>query len=429
MKHHFHYSDGELFCESVPLQRIAQTYGTPCYVYSRKTIVENYQTLSQSLTGLTNPMICYAVKANGLLSILSILSDLGSGFDVTSAGELLRVLRAGGSASRCTFVGVGKTAEEIELGIKKGVYAFNVESEEELVLINDVAKNLHKKVPFSIRVNPDVNPHTHHKITTGKAENKFGINYEKVAALYRRAAKLPHLQARGVHMHIGSQITSLQPFLSALRKVIPLVEQLRDTYDIEFFDIGGGVGIPYFEALESGSQTWWKNHPQQISLQGYAAALVPMLTPLKLRILFEPGRAIIGQAGILLTRVLYIKEGSRKTFTIVDSGMNDLLRPTLYDAYHEILPVVKKKRTTTVTDVVGPVCESGDYFALNRKLPQMRPGELLAVMSTGAYGSCMASNYNARYRPAEVLVDGNRHTLIRRRETFHDLVRAESRLL
>jgi len=425
MTHRFSYRNGQLYCEELPLTKLAEKYGTPCYVYSRNTIVDNFSALSANLGALREPMICYAVKANGLLAILSTLAELGAGFDVTSAGELLRVLRAGGRASRCTFVGVGKRREEIELGLRKGVYTFNVESEDELLLINEVAGTLKKRAPFSIRVNPDVDARTHRKITTGRAENKFGINYEKVAALYRKAARLPHLRARGVQMHIGSQITSLEPFERAVRRMIPLVEELRDAHGIEFFDIGGGVGIPYKDALASGSPAWWKKHPQQITLQKYAATLAPLLAPLGVKILLEPGRALVGQAGVLLTRVLYIKQAGRKIYTIVDGGMNDLIRPTLYEAHHEIVPLQKRNRAALETDVVGPVCESGDYFAQGRLLPAVRPGEFLAVMSAGAYGSSMASNYNARPRPAEVLVDGTKALLARRRENFADLLRGE----
>ncbi len=426
MSHRFGFSKGCLHAEEVSVSELASKYGTPLYVYSENTIRNNYSSLAKNISAIDDTMICYAVKANGLLAILKLMAELGSGFDVTSAGELQRVLKAGGRAERCTFVGVGKTREEIELGLRRGVYTFNVESEDELWLINDVAASLRKIAPFSVRVNPDVDAKTHKKITTGKAENKFGINYERVLDLYKKAASYKNIRPRGVQIHIGSQITETGPFVAALQKMIPLVLQLRDHHKIEFFDIGGGVGISYRDALASSSTSWWGKNTQHITLQKYALEVTPLVKDLGLKILFEPGRSIVGQAGILVTQVLYIKHAGRKVYTIVDAGMNDLIRPTLYEAYHEIVPVKKQNRKTHVTDVVGPVCESGDYFAQGRQMPEVRAGELLAVMSAGAYGSSMASNYNARPRPAEVFVAGSSHRLVRKRESFSDLVRGET---
>ena len=417
---------GELCAEQVPLSKLADAYGTPLYVYSGTTITDNYDRLTKALAPLDH-LICYAVKANSNLAVLRLLVDRGGGFDLVSGGELTRVQKAGGQASRCSFAGVGKTRAEIEQALAAGVYAFNVESIAELEFINRIAGEKKKIAPIAVRVNPNVDAGTHAKITTGTYENKFGIAFEEVSALYARASRLKHLRLRGVQMHIGSQITEVKPFVLAVKKMIPLVEELKSKYRIEFFDVGGGIGIVYDPALASGQAGWWKSQKKPpLTPEVYAQHLVPLLKPLGLRILVEPGRFMVGNAGALVTEVLYIKKTGRKTFAIVDAGMNDLIRPAFYESYHEIIPLRPKRTGKLVsTDVVGPVCESGDYFAKDRPLPEQRPGDRLALLSAGAYGFVMASNYNTRPNPAEVLVQGSKHRIVRKRQTVADLLRGE----
>ena len=425
--HSFHYQRGKLTCESFPLDKAVERYGTPLYVYSSQTIVDHYKRLDQALHELRHE-ICYAVKANSNLAVIRLLADQGAGFDIVSGGELYRVIRAGGNPAKCTFAGVGKSREEIEYALRCEVLSFNVESEQELIAINEIAKSLNKRAPIAIRVNPDVSANTHKYISTGKTENKFGIAIDRVAEVYNRAKTLTNVKIRGVQMHIGSQIVETKPFVHAIEKMLPLVRQLKSDSGIEFFSIGGGIGIVYRGSLESGDEVWWKQEEPKsaLTIQEYAAATVPLLKGLSIRVLLEPGRFLVGNAGVLLTRVLYIKRTPAKTFVIVDAGMNDLIRPALYQGYHEVVPVRESKdRPVTKVDVVGPVCETGDFFALDRELTEVEPGEVLALMSAGAYGFTMASNYNSRPLPAEVLVSGSESKVIRRRQNYADLISLE----
>ena len=429
--HLFHYRDGRLYCEDVDLTRVAEEFGTPTYVYSAGTILDHYTRLDAALAPLDH-LICYAVKANSNRAILSLLVRAGAGFDIVSGGELFRVLAAGGDPTACTFAGVGKSRDEIGYALDQRAYSLNVESEPELEQINRVAGAKNLRAPVAFRVNPDVDPHTHQYISTGSHENKFGIPLDQVGAVYERAAKMHNIEIVGVQMHIGSQISEAKPFASAIEKVAPLVRELKSKYGIKFFSIGGGMGIIYQRALASGSGKWWHNHggePSAFSVRDYADAIVPPLRDLGIRILVEPGRFLIGNAGVLLTRVRYIKQTRSKKFAIVDAGMNDLIRPALYQSYHEIVPVEEmkseRKRKIGKIDIVGPVCESGDFFALDREMPEPQEGDLLAIMSAGAYGFVMASNYNSRLLPAEALVRGVKFALIRKRQTWEDLVRDE----
>jgi len=425
--HSFHYRDQKLFCEDTDLAQIAEAYGTPLYVYSQHTVLDHFQRLNAALKDLDHE-ICYAVKANSNLSILRLLAEAGAGFDIVSGGELYKVLTGGGSASKCTFAGVGKTREELAYALHNEVQSFNVESEEELLTIQEVAKSLGKIAPIAFRVNPDVDAATHKYISTGKSQNKFGIGLDRIEAVYQLAAGLSHVKLVGLQTHIGSQIRESKPFVEALQKLVPLVKRLRERYGIEFFSIGGGIGIVYEESLESGREEWWSDETtkQGMTIEEYVNAIKPLLADIGLRVLLEPGRFLVGNAGILLCRVLYLKETSAKRFVIVDAGMNDLIRPALYDGYHEIIPVERNpKLDPIVADVVGPVCESGDFFALDRKISGCRSADLLAVMSAGAYGFSMASNYNSRPLPAEVLVDGSSFHLVRRRQNYADLVEFE----
>ncbi len=424
--HSFSYRQGVLHCEDVNLSELAGRTGTPAYVYSAETIRNNFRRLDAALAPLDH-MICYAVKANSNLAILNLLAKEGAGFDIVSGGELFRVLAAKGESGRCTFAGVGKTSEEIAQALREGIYCFNVESEPELERINDVAGSLGVKAPVAVRVNPDVDAKTHKYISTGKSKNKFGIGLDRAAEVYARAAALPHLHLRGVQTHIGSQILEPGPFAEAAAKLVPLVESLRDTYGIEFFSIGGGVGIVYDPALASGDPAWWQaaDHPRRITPEDYAAAIVPILQPLKLRILFEPGRFMVGNAGVLLSTVQYVKKTPAKTFTVVDAAMNDLIRPALYEGYHEIVPLKQAEAEPIVMDVVGPVCESGDFFAQDREIPPLAQNDLIALMSAGAYGFVMSSSYNSRPLLPEVLVDGSKAHTVRTRQTYADLVKGE----
>ncbi len=436
--HQFRYKNRQLHCEEFRVSTLAQRYGTPLYIYSAATIEDHFRRLDATLAPL-NHLICYAVKANSNLAILRFLGKLGSGFDIVSAGELYRVLNAGGNPRQCTFAGVGKTEPEIHYALRQGIYSFNVESLPELERIDRVAHSLKKTAPVAIRINPNVAAGGHHKISTGTYENKFGIALDDANEIYARAARLRHIRIAGVQMHIGSQITSAKPFADAVRRVLPFVLSLRDRFGLDFFSIGGGIGIVYDRALESGSPQWWtkktggtgvpaSDEPLHLTLDQYASTLLPLLRPLQLRILVEPGRLLVGNAGILVTRVEFVKSTPEKTFVIVDAAMNDLIRPALYDAYHEIVPLKQSllaPRSSLLADVVGPVCESGDCFAKARRLPPVGEGDYLALMSAGAYGFSMASNYNTRPRPAEILVRGKSAKLIRRRESIPDLIRGE----
>jgi diaminopimelate decarboxylase len=422
--HSFHYSQGRLCCESTDLAELAEQHGTPLYVYSEQTILDHYRRLDAAVEPLDHE-VCYAVKANSNLAILRTLADAGAGFDIVSGGELYRVIAAGGDPTKCTFAGVGKTRDEIAYALYNNVGSFNVESEEELLTIEEVASSLDRKAPIAIRVNPDVDPKTHKYISTGKSENKFGIGLDRVQSIYARAAGLKHLELKGIQTHIGSQITDAKPFADAIEKIVPLAEHLRNRFGIQFFSIGGGIGIVYQDSLESGDQVWWlhKEH-QAMTIAEYAEAIIPRLQPLHMRVLLEPGRFLVGNAGVLLTRVLYLKKTPNKVFIIVDAGMNDLIRPSLYQGYHEIVPLNERAKTIRA-DVVGPVCETGDFIALDREIADVKAGDVLAIMSAGAYGFSMASNYNSRPLPAEILVRGKTHEIIRRRQNYADLVQLE----
>ena len=426
--HSFSYRNGVLHCENVNLEELAGRNGTPAYVYSAETIRSNFRRLDAALQPLDH-MICYAVKACSNLAILSLLTREGAAFDIVSGGELFRVLRAGGCAGSCTFAGVGKTEEEITLALREGIHCFNVESEPELERINEIAGRLKTKAPVAIRVNPDVDADTHKYISTGKSRDKFGIGLDRAPDVYARAAELPHLALRGVQTHIGSQILEAEPFAEAAAKLVPLVELLRDQYGIGFFSIGGGVGIVYDPALESGNPEWWNSsdHRKRITPEDYAAAIAPILKPLGMRILFEPGRFMVGNAGVLLSTVQYVKRTPAKTFAVVDAAMNDLIRPALYEGYHEIVPLRERSDAKPlIMDVVGPVCESGDFFAQDREVAPLQQGDQIALMSAGAYGFVMSSTYNSRPLLPEILVDGDRAHVVRKRQTYADLVKGEA---
>lgn len=408
------------------LEEVAARFGTPAYAYSAGTIRNNFRRLDLALQPIDH-LVCYAVKANSNLAVLDLLAREGAGFDIVSAGELFRVLKAGGRADRCTFAGVGKTSDEIAYALKEGVYCFNVESEAELERINDVAGSLGVVAPVAVRVNPDVDARTHKFISTGKSKNKFGIGLDRAVEVYAKAGALPHLKIRGIQTHIGSQILESGPFAEAARKLAALVVEIKERHGIEFFSIGGGIGIVYDAALASGDPVWWEatSHPHRITPEEYAAAILPILAPLGLRILFEPGRFLVGNAGVLLSTVQYVKKTPAKTFVIVDAGMNDLIRPALYEGWHEIVPLKESHEPPVPMDVVGPVCESGDFFAQDRELPPLASGDRIALLSAGAYAFVMSSNYNSRPLLPEVLVDGSAVHLVRRRQSPGDLVAGE----
>jgi len=420
--HHFHYIGNKLFCEGVAVESLARRFGTPLYVYSQRTLTEHFRKLDAAMTPVDH-LICFALKANGNLSVLRMLANLGSGFDIVSGGELQRVLAAGGDPQRCVFAGVAKTEAEIEFALRQNIFCFNAESEPELQRINRLAACLKKTAPVAVRVNPNVEAFTHAKITTGTYENKFGIALEQIEEVYACAAKMKNLRLRGLQMHIGSQLTTVAPFEKAVRKVLPLLRRLKGKYPLEFFSIGGGLGIVYQPALASGAPDWWASPAAGniLTPEKYAARLLPLLQPLGLKILLEPGRFIAGNAGILVARVEYVKRTGRKNFVIVDAAMNDLIRPAFYDAYHEIVPVIRKNRATMRADVVGGVCESGDFFCRDRRMPKVGQGDWLALLSAGAYGFVMASNYNARPLAAEVLVNGKRAAPARARQPVKEI--------
>jgi diaminopimelate decarboxylase len=420
--HCFRYLGNTLHCEGVNLRTLTEKFGTPLYVYSQRTLTDHFQKLDAAMGGVDH-WICYSVKSNSNLSVLRALAGLGSGFDIVSAGELRRVIAAGGDPRKCAFAGVGKSAGEIEFALRQGIYTFNAESEPELDRINRIATRLGKIAPVAVRVNPDVAAGTHAKITTGTYENKFGVAFEHIEAVYARASRMKHLRLRGLQMHIGSQITTARPFELAVRRIVPLARRLKERHGLEFVSVGGGLGIVYRPALASGSARWWRSADAQhiLTPRKYADRLVPLLQPLGLRVLLEPGRFISGSAGILITRVEYVKRTGRKNFLIVDAAMNDLIRPAFYDAYHEIVPLVRRNTALVKSDVVGPICESGDFFCKDRPLPGAGEGDFLALMSAGAYGSVMASNYNTRPLVAEVLVNGRQAALVRARQPVNEI--------
>jgi diaminopimelate decarboxylase len=407
----FEYRAGQLYAEEVPLADIARSVDTPCYVYSRRALTQAFESFEQAFAGQAH-LLCYSVKANPNLAILNLFARLGAGFDIVSGGELARVLAAGGDPNRVVFSGVGKSVPEMRGALEAKILCFNVESQAELERLNQVAGEMGCKAPISLRVNPDVDPKTHPYISTGLKESKFGVEYGKAFDLYQRAAALPHLRVRGIDCHIGSQITEVSPFVAALEKILDLVDRLQAVgIAIEHLDLGGGVGIRYRDETP-------------IEIAQYAQAVKSRMAGRGLKLLLEPGRALVGNAAVLLTRVEYLKSGTSKSFAIVDAAMNDLMRPALYDAYHEILPVAPHTGEQRVYDIVGPVCESGDFLGKDRVLA-LATGDLLAIMSAGAYGMSMSSNYNSRPRVAEVMVDKACQFLVRKREEVAQLYALE----
>jgi diaminopimelate decarboxylase len=421
----FEYRDRTLYCEDVPVPVLAEQYGTPLWVYSQRTLLQQLKELHRAFAGV-NPLICYSLKTNGNLAICRVLHEKGCGFDVTSGGELFRALKAGGQGKEIVFAGAGKTEAEMRMGLDAGVLMFNVESDAELALLARVAAAKQRVAAIALRVNPDVDPHTHVKTTTGKRGTKFGLDWDRIIAIARALAGNKWIQLQGLHMHLGSPILTTEPYRAALERARPLVLELRaQGHPLTHLNVGGGFGINYRKR-------------EALAADAFAEVIVPAARNLSCRLILEPGRFIAGNAGILLSRVIYCKESGGRRFVIQDAAMNDLIRPTLYDAFHRIWPVHPAADVpaapddfeaaipnTQPADVVGPVCESGDYLARDRNLPAVRSGDLLATFSAGAYGMAMSSNYNGRCRAAEVLVDGEHHRLIRRRETFEDLIQTE----
>jgi len=414
---HFDYRDGVLHAEDVAIPDIAESVGTPFYCYSTATLTRHFRVFKEAFAGL-DTLVCYAMKANSNQAVLKTLAKAGAGADVVSEGELRRALAAGIPAGKILFSGVGKTAREMDFALEAGILCFNVESEPELELLSARATALGKVAPVSLRINPDVDAKTHKKISTGKAENKFGIPWQKARQVYARAAQLPGIKVTGIDTHIGSQITELQPFDDAFALLVELVGALRsDGHAIEHVDLGGGLGIPYRV----------DNSPPPLP-DAYAAIVRKHVTRLGLKVMFEPGRLIVGNAGILVSEVIYVKEGDAKNFLVVDAAMNDLIRPTLYDAFHDIRPVVQQPAAAPrmTVDVVGPVCETGDYIGLDRDLPRLKSGDLIAVSTAGAYGAVQAGTYNTRLLVPEVLVDGDRFHVVRARQTYDELIGLDS---
>jgi len=420
--HHFAYRRGVshnnvLHAEDIDLSDLAAAVVTPFYCYSTATLERHYRVFADAFAGMPDTLVCYSIKANSNLGVLATLAKLGAGMDVVSEGELRRALAVKVPPERIVFSGVGKTREEMAFALDAGIFAFNVESEPELRALSEVAAAQGATARIAFRVNPDVDAKTHHKIATGKAENKFGVPFEEAPALYALASRLPGIEPSGVHMHIGSQITELAPFRNAFALLKELVGALRGQgFALSFVNLGGGLGIPYR-----------RDQPEPPTPEDYARLVAEKVGGLGLRLLFEPGRMIAGNAGILVTRVLYVKRGASKTFTIVDAAMNDLMRPTLYEAFHEILPAIEAApgSPSQVTDVAGPVCETGDYLALARDLPELQPGDLICVMTAGAYGAVLASEYNSRLLVPEVLVSGKSYSVTRPRPSYDDMLGRE----
>jgi diaminopimelate decarboxylase len=409
--HDFHYENGELYCEGVTVRSVAKRIGTPFYLYSSKTLANHFRAFDSAFAGVPH-LICFALKSNSNGAVLRLLGREGAGADIVSGGELFRALRAGIDPKKIVYAGVGKRRDEIEYALKIGVLMFNVESGEELLALDQAAQEMHTVARIALRVNPNIDPKTHAYISTGLKENKFGIPIEHALEFYQIAKGLKNVEVVGVHQHIGSQITEVQPFVDALEKLVGFIKELKSAgIDIHYVNIGGGLGITYKDETPP--------LPKDV-----ARAVRPLLENSGCTIVMEPGRAIVGNAGILVTSALYHKKSGEKRFLIVDAGMNDLIRPSLYEAYHDIRPVVESA-AEAVFDVVGPICESGDFLAKDRKMPELKQGALLAVMSAGAYGFSMSSNYNSRPRAAEVLVKGNDYYIIRERENYEDLVRGE----
>lgn len=410
--HDFKFKKNELYCEDVPVRTVAQAVGTPFYLYSHNTLVDHLTKIQRAFAPV-NPTVCFAMKSNGNLAVLKTLANYGAGFDIVSLGELKKALSIGADPKKIVFASVGKTEEEISEALRAGILFFNVESVPELDEINRIAQKLNKVAPVALRVNPDVSAATHTHITTGTLKNKFGIDLHSTRKLLKARTGYKNILIRGLHIHIGSQITTSGPFISAIKKITEFLRDLRaEGIDIEYLDIGGGMGIIYKD-----------EKPQ--TAQDFANAVLPYLEKLNIKIVMEPGRFIVGNAGIFVTKVLYLKDNGFKKFLIVDGGMNDLIRPSLYGAYHEIVPVIKTKAKKIKVDVVGPICESGDFLGKERALPALKQGNLLAVMSAGAYGYVMSSNYNVRCRVPEILVKGHEFAVTKKRETYEDLLRGE----
>jgi diaminopimelate decarboxylase len=408
----FHYNQGDFICEQVPVELIATRFGTPVYIYSRVAILGNFRRIEQGLSRIPR-LLCYSVKANSNLKILSLLLEAGAGFDIVSGGELARVLRVGTKADHVVFSGVGKTEAEIDAGLRAGILMFNVESAGELDVIGSRARHLGTRAGISIRINPDVETETHPYISTGQSIHKFGVPKAEAVVLYRRAARSEHLRVRGLACHIGSQVLDVEPFLQALDELLGVALSLQaEGIEVEYLDMGGGFGIRYADE-------------QPLDLERLTQGVEARITGTPYRLILEPGRAVVGDAGILVTRVLYVKRNQRKNFIVVDAGMSDLMRPSLYGSYHEIVPVQPHPCERLRADVVGPLCETGDFLAENREMPDVQSGDLLAILTTGAYGYVLASNYNTRPRPAEILVHGDQVELIRRRESVQDLMAGE----
>ncbi len=411
--HHFQYKDQQLYCEDVAIRKIAETVGTPCYVYSYATLKRHYLAFKTAFEGV-NKLVCYSAKANTNRAVLNLFASLGCGLDIVSGGELYRGINAGFAPHKIVYSGVGKRSDEIDYALECGILMFNVESLDELKHINERARELKKKAPVAIRVNPDVDPKTHPYISTGLKKNKFGVDMEAALNAYKMASELDYIEIVGIGCHIGSQITEAEPFDNALKSLKALIHELKQLgITVRYLDMGGGLGITY-------------ENETPPSLSEYAQAIITELDDPKICLILEPGRVLVGNAGILVSRVLYRKSGSSKDFVIVDAGMNDLLRPTLYHAYHAIEPVQKTDSRLIVADVVGPICESGDFLAVERSIVDLAAGDLLAVMSTGAYGYVMSSNYCSRPRVAEVMVKGQQFDVVRQREKYEDLIKGES---
>jgi diaminopimelate decarboxylase len=410
--HFFTYKRKELYAEDVSVRKLAETYGTPLYIYSYKTVVRHFRAYDNAFKGFPH-VICYALKANSNGAILRLIAQKGGGADIVSGGELFRALRAGFPAKKIVYAGVGKTEDEIRYALRSRILMFNVESEDELREIDRVAGRLRIKAPIALRVNPDIDPQTHPYISTGLKEHKFGIAIEDALENYRLASRLKNIKVIGIQKHIGSQIIKVSPFVDSMKRILVLLDELRNrNFDITFLDIGGGLGIPYLD----------EQPPLPSDL---AKKLIPLLRGKDITLIMEPGRSIVGNAGILVTKTLYLKKGVGRDFIIVDAGMNDLMRPSLYGAYHHIMPVTKNNRGTIKADIVGPICESGDFLAKERKVRKVKHGEYLAVMGAGAYSMSMSSNYNSRPYAAEVLVHGKTHTLVRKRGTYTELIKDE----
>ncbi len=410
--HHFEYRQGKLYCEDVSIETIASEVGTPFYCYSHATLSRHFRAFDSAFSEVDH-LTCFSVKSCSNIAILSLFASMGAGMDIVSGGELHGALKAGVPAEKIVFSGVGKTQDELVYGLETGILMFNLESPQEMFFLNDCAARLGRRAPIAIRVNPDVDPKTHPYISTGLRENKFGIDLDISESMYAQAKEMSNLEVVGVGCHIGSQLTEVSPFLDTIKRLKLLVHRLKkQSVEIRYLDLGGGLGITYSEEAPP--------HPRE-----YAKSLLAEMDGIDCTLIFEPGRVIVGNAGSLITRVLYTKAGPVKNFLIVDAGMNDLVRPSLYGSYHHIQPVFDHGRQQLTVDVVGPICETGDFLARDRSLPQVEPGELLAVMSAGAYGFAMSSNYNSRPRPAEVLVSDDKFEVIRSRETYADLLRGE----